>query len=547
MSFKIEDGKLIVYSGSDEEVVIPEGVTKIGYEAFHGGSSLGRENTTMKKCVLPDSVKEIGDSAFYCAKALETINIPRNVTSIDGSAFFLNTSMKEVHIHSIESWLKIEISRNGNPLESGASIVIDGKRLEDLTIPDGTSEIGQYAFCGANITTASLPESITSIGASAFANCGNLRKINIPAHVETIGNFAFYRTGITEIKIPKSVKSIGEYAFANCVNPITVEFEALVEAVGKDAFAGCPDGSMLIFPKDTFVVKSALPIGLSSGNVEISDKEAAYIMVYQKAKAWKTAIAQKCDAAADEIFGNMIDIFAVEKKAAAPVAEFLENHATKISQEKAKQAVKMLKEKKYKDVDRLVKIPEVKDCLAGKKHVENPIEEKLRGYLETIEILPEILSVVKKGIPYAEDGRLSSREAVAFVISEYMREWKKRKSVVQGETMSIDVLTDGTTVEKRKEADKIAAGLDRKELITLLDALIERREYRNYLLAWARYADDDCINRNMYSYRSMLRGKAVEKYKAGNMREALVLSDEEAARNFFENIGMLNHYMENRD
>ena len=547
MDYKINDGELVSYSGLDENVIIPDGVIQIGYAAFRRGSSIGPENTTMISCTMPDSVTRVRTWAFSCCRKLEELYVSKNLTKFDDYAFSACSNIKNVHIPSIESWLNIEIQNTGNPLQSGANLIVDGKCIEDLIIPEGTQAIGPYAFTGATIKSVTLPDSVTEIGMNAFFNCKNLTSINLPNTLRIIGDYAFWGTGISEVIIPKSVTSIGEHAFERCVNPIKLRFEALVLNVGKDAFAECPDGSELFFPDDTFVTKDALPAGLASGTIAVSEKEAAYIMVYQKAKAWKNAVVQKCDEASDAVLGHMLDIFADDKKAAKPVAEYLEKYAAKLSKNTAQKAVNMLKEKKYKDINNLVKIPEVKDCLAGKQYTENPIEGKLKKYLETKEILPEILSVVKSGIPYNEDPRLSSREAVAFVISEYKKEWLKRKTSVEGETMSVDVLADGNTVEINKEADEIASGLDRGKLVELLHTLMERREYRNYLLAWARYADNDSIKSKTMSYRRDIKGRAVDKFKAGNIREALVISDESAARDFFESIGLLDHYLENRE
>ena len=547
MGFNIEDGELKGYTGSDENVVIPDGVTLIGYAAFHGGSSLGNGNMTMKSCTMPDSVKRIRTYAFESCKNLERINISKSMEKIDDYCFGFCDNLKEVLIPSIDLWLSIKMDNNSNPLQNGADLVIDGERIENVVIPDGIEAIGPYAFHGGNMKTVACPESVTSIGRSAFLKCQNISSITLSSKLESIGDYAFAFSGISEVKIPNTVTSIGEYAFYHCCNPIKITFDSLIPYVGRDAFAECPEGSELIFPSGTFITKDALPAGLASGTIVVSEKEAAYIMVYQKAKAWKNVVAQKCDESSDTVFGHMLDIFADDKKAAKPVAEYLEKYAAKLSKDKAQQAVKMLKEKKYKDIDSLVKIPEVKDCLAGKQYTENPIEEKLKQYLETRDILPEILTVVKNGIPYNGDPRLSSREAVAFVISEYKKEWLKRKSTVEGETMSIDVLADGNSVEINKEADEIASGLDKGKLVELLDTLMGRREYRNYLLAWARYADNDSIKTKTMFYRSDIKGKAVDKYKAGNIREALVISDESAARDFFESIGLLDHYLENRE
>ena len=78
--FVIENGVLKEYKGQGGDVVIPEGVTSIGYRAFYYCSSL-------TSIVIPESVTSIGDSAFYGCSSLSSVVIPENVTSIGQRAF----------------------------------------------------------------------------------------------------------------------------------------------------------------------------------------------------------------------------------------------------------------------------------------------------------------------------------------------------------------------------------------------------------------------------------------------------------------------------
>lgn len=78
--FIIENGVLTKYVGPGREVVIPEGVTKIGVEAFAGMHNI-------VSVVIPKGVTTIGDYAFYCCHALEALEIPRGVATIGHHAF----------------------------------------------------------------------------------------------------------------------------------------------------------------------------------------------------------------------------------------------------------------------------------------------------------------------------------------------------------------------------------------------------------------------------------------------------------------------------
>ena len=161
--------------GSATNVVIEDGLTSIGNNAFRDCSSL-------ESITIPDSVTSIGNYAFYSCKALQSITIPDSVTSIGDCAF-----------------------------ESCNS-------LQSITIPDSVTSIGNYAFysCEA-LQSITIPDSVTSIGNYAFYSCGTLQSITIPDSVTSIGEGAFRGcVALQSITIPDSVTSIGEKAFYWC-------------------------------------------------------------------------------------------------------------------------------------------------------------------------------------------------------------------------------------------------------------------------------------------------------------------------------------------
>ena len=94
-----------------------------------------------------------------------------------------------------------------------------------------------------NLTSVTIPSSVSTIGKQAFYNCTSLTSITIPNSVTSIGNYAFYNClKLTSIDIPNSVTSMGEYAFYNCDSLTSITIPDSVTSIGNETF--CADGKL---------------------------------------------------------------------------------------------------------------------------------------------------------------------------------------------------------------------------------------------------------------------------------------------------------------
>jgi sugar lactone lactonase YvrE len=117
--------------------------------------------------------------------------------------------------------------------------------LTSITIPEGITTIGQYAFYDCEgLSSVSFPASLTRIGDNAFQYCDGISTISFPPSslLTTIGNYAFnYCQGLSSVSFPASLTTIGNYVFQLCSKLSTILFppSSLLTTIGEYAFGNC--------------------------------------------------------------------------------------------------------------------------------------------------------------------------------------------------------------------------------------------------------------------------------------------------------------------
>ena len=227
---------------------------------FYKSSNLN----SLTSITIPDSVTSVGMYAFNGCTNLETITIPKNAQfSSNGYTFDDCTSLKNVifssGIEKIPDYLFYK-SSNLNSLPSNVipnSVTTIGNSafgyctsLTSITIPDSVTSIGSGAFSGCTgLTSITIPDSVTSIGSSAFSSCTGLTSVTIPDSVTSIGYSTFSGcTGLTSIIIPDSVTSIGGSAFSGCTGLTSIAIPDSVTTIGLSAFSDCTGLTSIAIP-----------------------------------------------------------------------------------------------------------------------------------------------------------------------------------------------------------------------------------------------------------------------------------------------------------
>ena len=131
------------------------------------------------------------------------------------------------------------------------------RNLTSVTIPDSVTSICRGAFSGcSNLASVTIPDSVTYLDAAVFVNCTALQSVKIPDGVDFIQPDTFNNcTALTSVTIPDSVTFIGQYAFSGCSGLTSVKIPNGVFGIREHAFHGC-----------TSLTSVTIPSGLASIN-----------------------------------------------------------------------------------------------------------------------------------------------------------------------------------------------------------------------------------------------------------------------------------------
>ena len=239
---KIKGKKFLSYDGSEERIVIPEGVEEIQSACFW-------DNQSVKEVILPKSMRNIGGDTFYNCANLVKLMLPENVETMGNNPFAGCPKLK------LTNESKHFVFENGMLMDKARRRIIYYQinlDNEEIDIPNSIETIGKHAFYLAkNLKHAVLPELLKRMENNPFSGCKNLTlesespnyivknniiysgdlkvlvgtvgRINadplILENVETISRNSFWdHDEIKQIVLPKSLKQIGYNPFVGCTN-----------------------------------------------------------------------------------------------------------------------------------------------------------------------------------------------------------------------------------------------------------------------------------------------------------------------------------------
>ena len=248
-------------------LTLPENVTSIGVGAFRSCSGLrnitvatlnpryidrdgvlfNKDETTLilypagraGRYEIPNTVSSIGDEAFMNCHWLTSVTLPASLTTIGSGVFVQCNDLTNL---TVDAFNPNYSERDGVVFNKDHATLVQYPpgREGRYDVPDGVMGIGDWAFSSFYLTSITLPESLTSIGAYAFYNSGGLTSITLPANVTSIGSGAFwFCSGLTSITLPDSVNGIGSHAFAGCSGLTNIAFGNRLTSIDSYAFVGC--------------------------------------------------------------------------------------------------------------------------------------------------------------------------------------------------------------------------------------------------------------------------------------------------------------------
>ena len=175
------------------------------------------------------------------------------------------------------------------------SLISHPNSIKRVILGSGVVSIGDYAFGGfedgcTSLTSVHIPESVTSIGDSAFYGCTSLTSIYIPESVTSIGDAFYGCTSLTSVYIPESVTSIEGGILGECTSLTSVYIPKGVTSIENSAFYGCTSLTSVYIPEGVTTIgdgafkncTSLTSIHIPEGVTTIGDASSWYDGVFEE-------------------------------------------------------------------------------------------------------------------------------------------------------------------------------------------------------------------------------------------------------------------------
>lgn len=243
-----------------------------------GTASVVCEDKSIVQADIPSTldgypVTELAESCFSGCDALETVNIPDTVTSIQSYAFEQCVMLSEIDIpasvteigdFAFEGCLGLECisvdadsenysDQNGVLFKNGESMVLmrypQAMEGDSYCIPDGCGTLAPWSFTDCTKLNSIDLTGAEAIGADAFMGCTALESVTFPEHLTELIGAAFANCGeLRKAELPEDLTSIGDRCFYGCVNLREVSFPDTLTSIGERAFFGCRELKEITLP-----------------------------------------------------------------------------------------------------------------------------------------------------------------------------------------------------------------------------------------------------------------------------------------------------------
>jgi hypothetical protein len=198
-------------------VTIPNSIRQIGNSAF-------ADCTSLTSISITNGVEVIGTSAFSRCTNLVSITIPASVTAFGDGALDNCKKLTSITVDGSNTLLSAEGGILYNKTKS--TLLAYPSATGSVTVANSVTQIYYAAFRQTSVSGITLPNNVTTIGNSAFQSCESLNTVTLSNNLTTIGQGAFgYSSNITSITIPASVTSVGASAFAGWTASQTINIQ----------------------------------------------------------------------------------------------------------------------------------------------------------------------------------------------------------------------------------------------------------------------------------------------------------------------------------